>query len=253
MITTADHQPQMNDRVYGRYAKHGRSFTCSRSLYPNGDTITLYQDKLRGEPVLTDKGITLRLLTEEGVRLTEHREQMLQAVLACHGLTLENEHIICADTDEGFASPFHRLCDGILQISGLIFELAPRMVSRLTAQVDEVLQSAATEKRFRVHRKHIYKQTDFKKLYPVDWVIQRPSSVPSHVFAVKGPTKAMFIAAATNFFDAHDVPNRTLAVVGDAKKLSRSQDEMVRSVSDEVIYGLDERTRDKVLAWVEAA
>jgi len=231
----------------------GVQFICSRSLYPNGDTITAFLQPVAPDVWgFTDEGITTTFLDRAGVEFSDRRTRAIRLILNAHNMELRGDRFIRFPvTQENASRSFREFCDGILRISAMEFEHEPTERDLYVPKVDAVLRRAATD-RFEVRQKFVDEQHDQDKLYPIDWAIFR-QDVRKHVFAITGHDSVLTMPAAVHYFRGAGLAVPTLAIISPHIKLTKRNTARISHACQEMLFRDVYENEERVRGWLEAA
>jgi hypothetical protein len=240
--------------IIGHYrGEDGVQFLCSRSLYPNGDTITAFlQPSSTGGLGLSDEGVTTGHLRRAGIETTERRDKAIQLILNAHNMERRGSQFIRSGvTLKNAPHSFREFCDAILRISTFEFEHELTERELYVPKVDAVLRRVAGT-RYDVRQKFFDEAHDRDKLYPIDWAIMR-DRVRKHVFAITGHDSILTMPAAVHYFRSVGLAVPTLAIVSPQVKLSRRNMARVSHASQELLFRDVHDNEDRIRVWLDAA
>lgn len=240
--------------LIGHYQEEdGSQYICSRSLYPNGDSITAFlKQGLNGSADFSDEGVTVTYLERAGVKMSERRERTIQLILNAHHMERKGAVLVRPGVTRGNgAGLFREFCDAVLRIS--TFELEHELAEQdlYVPKVDAVLRRAAGTQ-YELRPRFFDEQHDRDKLYPIDWAVFRGQS-RKHVFAIAGHDSILTMPAAVHYFRSVGVAVPTLAVVSPHIKLSKRNMARVAHASQEMLFRDVYENEERIRSWLHAA
>lgn len=208
---------------------HGREFIITNFSYADGDLINVY---MTGNH-LSDFGTTLHKLRVAGVRMTEHREEVLRSAMSLHGLTMEGNDLLKRFHKDTVARDFQSFCEAIVRISMLETYASTRETSMLPHQVEFLMKEKVRPKR-RIETTW-YAPVDIQRLYPVDYHLNT-SAEHRNIFVIASRQKSLLAVTAMFYFKAKEVWAPTMSIVDSAvhgKSIQR-----LEQVSDAILVGV---------------
>jgi hypothetical protein len=255
MVPTIEQVSQTlcQQEIHGHYrSDEGSQFICSRSLYPNGDTITAFLMPHGSKWGFTDEGITSAFLERTGVELTDRRRDAIRLILNAHNMEWQHGAFVKAPVDLQIASrAFREFCDAVLRISGMEFEHHLSERELYVPKVDAVLRRV-TASRSELRSRYVDEFYDPDKLYPIDWAVFQNSS-RKHVFAISGPLSTLTMPAAVNYLRLAGLSVPTLAVVSPHIKLTRRNTARIAKAAQDIIFRDVYEDEERIKNWLEAA
>lgn len=107
----------------------------------HNDRLQIFVSKKDGGLLLTDDGFVISDLEMCGCGLdTQHRREMLNAILTGYGVRVENDELVVETSEENFPRKKHALLQAMLAVNDMFMTAKPRVVSLFFEDVTRFLE-----------------------------------------------------------------------------------------------------------------
>ena len=211
-------------------------FIVTPMFYPNGDSINLYF-RVKGKQVFaSDEGTTLDAISGGTIGFSDERRKI--AGMICQRT---NTNFVGSTISKSIRSRFVSedcivLCQAISMISGLYFQQDQNQRSKLSSEIETIL-----EKRVKPKRAYVKHWKDSKidpaGAFSVDFHFN--GELPArNLFYVTTSGKALLVTAVVHFLRSHKIKVPTLSVVDNDADIKGKQIDRLRFASDDIIFGI---------------
>ena len=236
-MTTSELARQVCPDVVRRVSsRSGREFVVTTFRYADGDFVNVYLRLVHGRPCLSDEGNTDHKLRVAGVRLTENRSAMIEAICSLYEMTLDSGVFLKEVDLAQPASSLLAFCEGIVRVSNLEFGGETTQRSYFPEQVDMLIETRVKPVRG-ISRRWTNPELDPEGAYPVDYHMNTKGPT-RHVFVVASTGKSTLVAAVSNFFRAHRIEVPSMAILDPDLELKGRPLERLRLALTELRFGV---------------
>lgn len=225
----------------------GRTLLQTSFMYPDGEVVCLYLDRGPGGIKVTDFGNTLYRINADGVDLRKGGSRADFVRVVCNMYMIDpgegGELSLPLDIDHP-GRTILRLCEAVTRISGLHWDATSRVHNPLPEQLGDLLKSRVNAER-ELFRQWFDPMSDPQGGYIVDFHLNTAGR-PSNIFHVVSDQKSTMVSAVSNFFRAHAVPGKTMAVIAPEVGLSKRNVDRLQLAVDRILIGVENHEDDIV-------
>lgn len=226
-----------DDLVRGISTRGFRSFIETQFKYPDGDFIVLYLEGKGARTQISDLGTTAYKLKMDNIDLTSDRHaQLITGVCNLYGVTFSGRKIRRPIQQESVSLDFLAICEAILRISNLEFEVVRRQHTALRSRISNLLAADVGSRR--KLDSDWFAPFDDNHSAPVDFRLNTVGE-PRHIFHVASQVKSERVFGITCYLRLHDIDVPTMSIVDDRvfSSLTRGMQDRLGDVC-EIVRGV---------------